>query len=83
MDEKQLAALAALSGATSGKQESKTIDYKVSMANKNGEVKSVGIFKIWKRFSEAQMAQIVARLSADGVMIEVLNGSTATSDDEF
>lgn len=83
MDEKQLAALAALSGATNGKQESKTVDYKVSVANKKGEIKSVGIFKIWKRFSEAQMAQIVARLSTDGVMIELLDGATATSDDEF
>lgn len=83
MTDQQLAALTAMNKKTENK-ESKTIDYKVSIANKNKEIKSVGIFKVWKRFSDVQMEQIVAVLGGNKrVSIELLTGETATSDDEF
>lgn len=83
MTPKQIAALASMTTTTATK-ESKTIDYKVSMTNKAGDVKSVGIFKVWKRFSESQIAGIVALLgTSDRVTIELLTGETVTSDDEF
>lgn len=82
MNEEQLKALASFT-APSTQKESKTIDYKVSMENKAGVVKAVGIFKIWKRFSDAQQAQIVKKLTAEGIMIELLTDETAVSDDEF
>lgn len=86
MNETQLAALAALSsGTAAAKPESKTIDYKISMANKAGDVKSVGIVKLWKRFNSYQMKQIVTVLVGDGkrVTIEELTGEAPTSNDEF
>jgi len=82
MNPEQLKALASLGGANTTK-ESKTIDYKISMPNKAGEIKSIGIVKVWKRFSESQQAQIVAKLAECGAIIEPLTGETATSDDEF
>ena len=83
MNEAQLKALQSLSGEATSK-ESKTIDYKIAMANKAGDVKSVGIVKLWKRFSEAQMQGIIAVLGgSDRVTIELLTGEVITSDDEF
>ena len=42
--------------------ESKTNDFRVNMSNSKGDIRSVGILKIWKRFNEVQTASIVARL---------------------
>lgn len=82
MTPKQIAALAGMSAGTQAK-ESKTVDYKIALPNKNGEVKSVGIVKVWKRFSEKQQEQIVAKLAECGAIIEMLTGETVASDDEF
>ena len=83
MTPEQIAALASIRTTGTPTKESKTDDYKISLANKNGVVKSVGIVKIWKRFSESQQAQIIAKLQETGALIEKLTGETAASDDEF
>jgi len=87
MNETQLQALQALTGTTTAtkKQESKTIDYKISVANKQGVIKAVGIVKLWKRFNETQMAQIVELLvgKSKRVSIEILTDEPVTTDDEF
>ena len=82
MNPEQLAALAGLSSET---KESKTIDYKVAIANKNGDIKSVGIIKLWKRFSAIQMAGIIEVLAGESgrVTIEELTGEAQVSNDEF
>jgi len=83
MNEQQLQALSALAG-TSNSKESKTVDYKVSVTNKAGAVKSAGILKLWKRFSEDQMNGIIAILGGSKrVTIELLTNEQAVSDDEF
>lgn len=82
MNEEQLKALASFT-APSTQKESKTVDYKVSMTNKAGQIKAVGIFKVWKRFSDVQQAQIVKRLATEGIVIELLTDEAVESDDEF
>ena len=83
MTPEQIQALSAMTSTPSTK-ESKTIDYKVSMANKKKVIKSVGIFKVWKRFTPEQIDGIIALLGGSSrVTLELLTGETATSDDEF
>lgn len=82
MNEEQLKALASFTAPATNK-ESKTVDYKVSMTNKAGQIKAVGIFKIWKRFSDVQQEQIVKKLATKGVMVELLTNEAVESDDEF
>ena len=83
MTPEQIQALSAMT-STPATKESKTVDYKVAVANTEGVVKSAGILKLWKRFSDKQMAGIVAILgSSDRVTIELMTGETAASDDEF
>lgn len=50
-------------GAVAQQQESKTNDFRVVMSNKKGDLKSVGIFKCWKRFDESATQRILARLA--------------------
>ena len=84
MTQEQINALAAMTTNTAVTKESKTIDYKVTMENKAGEMKSVGIFKVWKRFNEAQIEGIVKLLSGNKrVQVELLTGEAVSSDDEF
>jgi len=83
MTPEQIQALSAMT-TTPATKESKTIDYKVSVANKAGVIKSVGIFKVWKRFSDEQIQGIIGILGGSKrVTIELLTGETVTSDDEF
>lgn len=81
--EQILASLSAGTPSTSDK--SKTTPYKVTMANKNGEMKSIGMINIWARFNDAQQAQIVKKLqdAVDGLSIELYTGETSSTDDEF
>ena len=86
----QFALLAnAMAGNTTAQTKSKTVDYKVLIANKNGEVRNVGYLNVWNRFSEAQIASIVALLSettkpnAGRISIELSTNETSAPDDEF
>jgi len=82
MTPEQIAALAGMTSTPA--KESKTIDYKVAVANKAGAVKSVGIFKVWKRFSDEQIAGILAIIGEnERVTVELMTGETTASDDEF
>ncbi len=39
---------------TPAQQESKTVDYRINVVSKAGDVRSAGILKLWKRFDETQ-----------------------------
>ena len=84
MTPEQIQALSAMTSTPATQKESKTIDYKVSIANKKKVIKSVGILKVWKRFSPEQIDGILAILGGSTrVTIELLTGETVTSDNEF
>lgn len=77
--------LASIAGNTNGSAtKSKTDAYTVTMANKKGELKSVGMLNLWNRFNEKQQKQIISKLSEiDGIIIEKYTGESQSTDDEF
>jgi len=67
-------------------QESKTVDYRINITNKAGDIRSAGILKLWKRFDDAQQEAIVAILSTSDAVVEITPMSEEASTgvrDEF
>ena len=53
----------AMAGNNTAQSKSKTVDYKVLISNKNGEVRNVGYLNVWNRFSETQIASLTNKVS--------------------
>lgn len=52
-------------------RETKTVDYRINVSSKAGDVRSAGILKLWKRFDETQQAALVAILSTSESVVEI------------
>ena len=78
-----------MAGNNNAQSKSKTVDYKVLIANKNGEVRNVGYLNVWNRFSDEQIASIIALMSettkpnTGRISIELATTETTAPDDEF
>ncbi len=78
-----------MAGKTNAQAKSKTVDYKVLITNKNGEVRNVGYLNLWNRFSEAQIEAILAivletsKENKGRISVELATNETTAPDDEF